>query len=164
MNDSDLLMHGSFYYDCFIDELWSKISTFSIRYICANLEKEFGDIADFFTKADKSYRTPFIKFLALCNRFDLDTTQILSNIFHNIEGSGISIMNFYEFIGCDWEEIYDNSCTTTMSIKVPSTLYNHETQVQIPYYGSINSEQYLSLIYKIADICREKYLIDKQSV
>ena len=105
-----------------------------------------------------SLRTPFMKFLVLCYRFDIDHNELLDIIFKKAVNQDEDMIKFYQFVGIHWIEIFDISQSMHRTLKIPATAENGATDARIFYSKTITSPKYLDQIKRIAKICKSKYL------
>lgn len=105
-----------------------------------------------------SLRTPFMKFLVLCYRFDIDPNELLDIIFKKAVQQNEDMIKFYQFVGIHWIEVFDTSLNMYRTLKIPATAENGATDARIFYSNAIASPKYLDQIKRITKICKSKYL------
>lgn len=158
LNDMDLLTIGALYVKELIIKIVSQINLFSLREICSKFKMDFDNTIIVREANGYSLRTPFMKFLVLCYRFDIDPNELLDIIFKKAVQQNEDMIKFYQFVGIHWIEVFDTSLNMYRTLKIPATAENGATDARIFYSNAIASPKYLDQIKRITKICKSKYL------
>ena len=156
LKDSDLLRYGRFVKEI-VTEISSNFKEYSLRDVCTKFNMDFSDTIIKDQANGYSLYTPFMKFLVLCYRFEIDPNEIFDKIFKKTIENGLSIEEFYVFIGVHWMEISDEP-KEYKNLLIPQTGSKDTIKIKIPKYDTLTSPNYLNQIRQIVYKCKSEYL------
>lgn len=153
------LTEFSYYFDVLTEELLAS-KKYSIRDICNNFNNDFPDIIDKKIGPKKySTKNPFMKFLALAQRFRMDTDSLLLKV----KDQGSNLFSFYSFIGINWLFLDDNGVVLTKSGKQMKVVISGTIAMPkvtpVPVDGC-NHEELYQKILAVKECCL-KQLVDR---